>query len=128
MKIGEIGENLACEFLIERGYRILARNYRKPWGEIDIVAKAVDDTLVFVEVKTLVSKDTEDALAPEDNMSKAKTKKLRTVCETFVAYNENLCNEQKGWRIDLVAIVAPPVPDKLKIGDKNMIIKHYENI
>jgi len=51
--MGKAGEELALTFLQGRGYKILARNYRKPFGEVDIIA---DDggTLVFVEVKTRV--------------------------------------------------------------------------
>jgi putative endonuclease len=48
--LGDEGEELACEFLVERGYRILARNFTCRVGEIDIVA-ADGDVTVFVEVK-----------------------------------------------------------------------------
>ncbi len=47
---GNQGEETACHYLVQHGYRILARNYRKPCGEIDIVAQH-QKTLVFVEVK-----------------------------------------------------------------------------
>ncbi|MBU4223686.1 YraN family protein, partial [Patescibacteria group bacterium] len=36
-KIGELGENIACKFLMKHGHEILDRNYRKKWGEIDVV-------------------------------------------------------------------------------------------
>jgi putative endonuclease len=49
--LGEIGENLACDELVRRGYAILARRYRSRGGEIDIVAEC-GETVVFVEVKT----------------------------------------------------------------------------
>jgi putative endonuclease len=48
---GEIGEALAADYLSRSGYRIVARNYRCRFGEIDIVARE-GDTLVFVEVKS----------------------------------------------------------------------------
>ena len=48
--LGELGEKLACTELTRRGYAILARRYRTPLGEIDIVAEHVG-TQVFVEVK-----------------------------------------------------------------------------
>ena len=47
---GSFAENLAEEFLKKRGYKILDRNYRKPWGEIDIIARD-GKVLAFVEVK-----------------------------------------------------------------------------
>ncbi len=48
--LGEIGENLACEELVRRGYAIVARRYRRRGGEIDIIALD-GSTVVFVEVK-----------------------------------------------------------------------------
>ena len=54
-KVGEVGENYACKYLEEAGYRIVARNYSKKWGEIDIVAEKAK-ALHFVEVKS-VSRD-----------------------------------------------------------------------
>ena len=54
--IGEIGENLACWFLLKNKYKILFRNYREKFDEIDIIARSFDGVLVFVEVKTLKGK------------------------------------------------------------------------
>jgi|SRR5436305_2541419 len=50
-RLGQVGETLAAEHLVRRGFRILERNYRTRWGELDIVAFG-DGTLVFCEVKT----------------------------------------------------------------------------
>jgi len=47
---GELGESLAARLLEEKGYRIVARNYRCPHGEIDLIASQ-GEYLVFVEVK-----------------------------------------------------------------------------
>ena len=49
--VGKKGEDIAARFLVRRGYRILARNFRAPVGEIDIVARK-KGMLVFAEVKT----------------------------------------------------------------------------
>lgn len=117
--IGAWGEILACEYLVEKGRKILARNYRRPWGEIDIVARTRDGTLIFIEVKTLQERG-EEALAPEDNVSAAKLRRLRRTCEAFVAKNPHLLDEKKGWRIDLVAISLRSA--------KEPEIRHYENI
>ena len=51
-KVGRWGEKTAVTFLNRRGYEILARNARTPYGEIDIIARQGDMT-IFVEVKTL---------------------------------------------------------------------------
>ena len=51
LRLGSAGERVAAEHLIRRGFRILERNYRTRWGELDIVA--FDGTAIaFVEVKT----------------------------------------------------------------------------
>jgi putative endonuclease len=47
---GNYGENLAIEFLKEKRYEILERNYENKFGEIDIIAKE-NETIIFVEVK-----------------------------------------------------------------------------
>ena len=59
-KIGALGENMACRFLVEHGFRILDRNYNKKWGEIDIVAEK-DKIFRFIEVKTVVSSSSSPA-------------------------------------------------------------------
>ena len=50
-RIGDLGEQLAADFLIKKGYTVLERNFQTPCGELDIIAKE-NDTVVFVEVKT----------------------------------------------------------------------------
>lgn len=50
----KLGEDKACEYLRKIGFKIIERNFRKGYGEIDIVA--LDrDVLVFIEVKTRTS-------------------------------------------------------------------------
>jgi putative endonuclease len=50
-RLGDAGEELAAQHLVRRGFRILERNYRTRWGELDIVAFD-GATLAFVEVKS----------------------------------------------------------------------------
>lgn len=50
-QVGDFGEEITSEYLENNGYRILDRNYSKPFGEIDIIA-IKDDLIAFVEVKT----------------------------------------------------------------------------
>jgi len=49
--MGDIGEDLAAEYLLSKGYSVVCRKYRSKKGEIDCIVKDVDGTLVFVEVK-----------------------------------------------------------------------------
>ena len=48
---GSVGEELTCKYLMSKGYRIAARNYRSKFGEIDIIA-CNERCIAFVEVKT----------------------------------------------------------------------------
>ena len=124
-KIGNIGEDFACSFLTDNGYQIIARNYLRSWGEIDIVSKSTDGTLVFVEVKTMRHNP---SLTPEDNLTATKLDKLRRTCRAFCAANPDLVNERTGWRIDLIAITLPSGDGYLTEYNKNVQIYHYENI
>ena len=112
---GKTGENFACEHLKKQGYTILARNWRKKYGEIDIVAKAPGGTLVFVEVKYLrVVGD--GGLMPEDQLTFDKSKKLKKTCQAFANSHPELVL-RKGWRIDLLAI--------LPFDNKAYLFKHF---
>lgn len=118
---GKEGETTAEDFLVKQGWKVLARNYRKKWGEIDIVAKAPDKTLVFVEVKTLrqSGNPASDLLIPEDNLTQAKLSKLKRICQGFANERKELVHETRGWRIDLVAVL---------LGIDGPRIRHYENV
>jgi len=65
--VGRQGEELAAKYLKNKKYHILAQNYRKRWGEIDIVAKT-GAVIVFVEVKTT----TGGSLLPEMHINNFK--------------------------------------------------------
>lgn len=118
--IGKAGEEAAAEYLKKLGYPIIERNYRRKFGELDIVAKDPDGTLVFVEVKTLRgSRNSETALTPEDNMSRSKMNKTQRIAQMFAAKHPEYINERRGWRIDLVAI---------DVIDDEFNIRHYKNI
>ncbi|MGB7957690.1 MAG: YraN family protein [Minisyncoccia bacterium] len=117
--IGKIGEDLACKYLINKKYKILFRNYREKFDEIDIIAKSFDGNLVFVEVKTLKMNE-HSKLMPEDNLTKNKFKKISRACRIFAGNHTELISDQKGWRMDLVAITLN------ERGDTS--ITHYENI
>ena len=123
LKIGELGENLACDYLIKKGYKILFRNYRRPWGEIDIVVRVPDCTLAFVEVKTIQAKEAgEEKFSPEENVTFAKMSKMRRMIEGFVPENQSLLDSRRGYRADLIAIL-------LRKNDSEVLdIRHYESI
>jgi putative endonuclease len=94
---GILGENLACEFLGNNGYRIVEKNYRCPGGEVDIVARR-QDVLVFVEVRT---KRSQQWGTPEESITPVKMEKLRNVAAYYWQSHHDL---PETWRIDVVAI------------------------
>ncbi len=97
--IGAWGEEIAGKWLAERGYQIVARNVRKPYGEIDVIAKRGDVT-IFIEVKTLTSsKD----FFPEHNITARKREHMLACAEHYASENEI-----DHWQIDVMAIEGKP--------------------
>jgi putative endonuclease len=108
--IGKWGEDAVAAYLRERGYEIIARNARTPYGEIDIIAKQ-DDITIFVEVKTLRrSKD----FFPEQNVTARKQVHMLACAEHYAA--ENAIDH---WQIDVIAVEG-------KVGLQPKIT-HFEN-
>ena len=120
-EIGKRGENIACEYLKKKRYKIIERNAWKKWGEIDIVARAKDRTLVFIEVKTL-SGFSPDGLQPEDHMTAGKRHRFERAASLYAGSHEDLIDDKKGWRLDVVAIVL------IGEGRDSHTIRHYENV
>ena len=125
-EIGKLGENLACEYLKDKGYWIIERNFRKPWGELDIIAKSKDGTLVFVEVKTMrqLNNPAIAGLMPEDQLTSSKLKKLRRTASLYAGHNQELIKDKRGWRIDLIAINLEDLTNSIKDCEVN----HYKNL
>ncbi len=98
MAKGRAGEQAAAEYIADKGYRIVARNYRAGRGEIDLIAWANDRLLVFFEVKT---RKNDDFGGPESAISSQKRKML---INTAGAYMEEVGYD---WavRFDVVAIL-----------------------
>ena len=74
-QFGRLGEAIAVRHLKQNGYRILARNYRNRFGEIDIVARQ-GETIVFVEVKARSSARFGSAAAAVDRIKQQKISKV----------------------------------------------------
>ena len=115
-QLGQWGEHIAEQYLIGKGYRITERNYRKKWGEIDIIAEK-KDVIIFVEVKTREYTHGNDFL-PEYNVNSIKRRKLRRLGEFYI--NEHKYRPDQHWQIDVISII-------LDISSKKAKIKHIEN-
>ena len=74
--LGRWGEDLAAEHLRAAGMQVLARNWRCAEGELDLVARDVDGTVVFVEVKTRAGNGFGE---PAEAVGRVKARKLRTL-------------------------------------------------
>ena len=83
---GKAGEDAVCGYLEEHGYKILARNYRKKGGEIDIIAQD-GDIAVFVEVKTRKYGVMDTGTSA---MTKAKMRRIITISEEYMYEHKEL--------------------------------------
>lgn len=98
VQLGKEAEDRAVEFLLRKGYELLARNYRSGKGEIDLILQK-NDCLVFVEVRSLQSADFG---FPEQTISEKKKQLLRKTAENFIFET----NWQKNFRFDIIAMLG----------------------
>lgn len=116
-KKGREGEEIAREFLKEKGFRLIESNYSNVLGEIDIIMSD-KDWLVFVEVKLKIG---DKYGSPEEMINKSKLAKVRRVAESFLVLEKEIAKNFEKYRIDAVCIVLN--------GDKTIrSIKHYANL
>lgn len=108
------GEELATKFLKGKGYKIIERNFRKGYGEIDIIA-IHKNTLVFVEVKT---RTTNLYGSPFEQISYFKLKTLVRIAQFYKVLNPKLPD---ALRIDAISVV-------LDYSNNPINIEHKENI
>jgi len=116
-EVGQLGEDIAERYLKKKRYKIVERNYREKWGEIDIIAKSPKKVLVFVEVKTVSGPNS--SITAEDQLTRAKLSKLQRTAELYANGPGAKHVKKSGWRIDLLAIT---------IDGEEATVKHYENI
>lgn len=109
-KIGSWGEGVATKYLEERGYRVLARNVRTPYGEIDIIVQK-DDLTIFVEVKTRTSRSLGP---PEISVTPRKQEHMLAAAEHYASEHEI-----DHWQIDVIAVEGRP--------GKQPEFTHFEN-
>ena len=107
--LGPRGERLAARHLRRAGCKILARNYRCPVGEADIIVLDTStksewgaESIAFVEVKT---RGGDETVAPESAVDRRKRRQLTRVARYYLS-NHDVGDRRV--RFDVVAVVLPP--------------------
>jgi putative endonuclease len=124
-EIGKIGEDIAEKWLVSRGMTVIERNYRKKWGEIDIVSRGTNGKIHFVEVKSVSYETKTDLLwavshgthRPEENVHQNKQDRLKRAIQTWL-------KERKfkgGFQIDILVVYLVP-------REKYARVKCLENV
>lgn len=96
------GEALAISYLKKKGYKILEKNYRTKFGEIDIIASK-DGVVVFIEVKT---RSTDAFGAPEESVTRDKQERIKKIALYYLKDLKNL----PALRFDVISIELKPEP------------------
>ncbi len=105
--LGRWGESQVADYLHQKGYEILDRNVRTPYGEIDLIAsqtttsqpaEAAERVIVFIEVKT---RTTSTFGYPEESVTSRKRSHLLSAAQHYIAEHPQLGDT---WRIDVIAV------------------------
>jgi putative endonuclease len=96
--VGRLGERLAEKYFVDRGARLLERNYHIQRGEIDLLFEDGDE-LVAVEVKT---RDADDFVQPEEAIRWSQLRRIERAMTRYAMGNDFT---ERSWRIDVVLIV-----------------------
>ncbi|WP_341271722.1 YraN family protein [Aequorivita soesokkakensis] len=110
-ELGKLGEEIAAQYLLKSGYKILRRNFYFDKAEIDIIAQKEEDTVVIVEVKTRNNSYFGD---PQDFVTKNKIKLLVKAANEYIVSND--LNVEV--RFDIIAVLKNQKEEKLE---------HFEN-
>lgn len=110
-ELGKEAENLAAEYLLKNGYKILVRNFRFQKNEVDIIAEK-DNLIIVIEVK---ARSTDFFILPQEAVTKGKIKSIVSAANHFMEeFNKN-----QEVRFDIISVL----PDE----NKNLQIEHIED-
>ncbi len=101
IELGRWGETIAAAFLSERGYEILARNWRSPHGEVDIIARK-HGRVIFAEVKTRAGRGYGH---PFESITRVKMARMRRLAHEWCRLQEHPIG---AIRIDAIAVLRMP--------------------
>ena len=99
-ELGSEGERIAARYLRDRGWEIVERNWKCPYGEADIIAYD-DCECVFVEVKTRLVRSEREQVFPELAVDEAKQRRYVRMAEYYMAMHDIV-----RVRFDVIAIVV----------------------
>src|SRR3989338_2750421 len=104
-RVGKIGEDIACQFLERKGFKILERNYRKPWGEIDIIAERAG-IVRFLEVNAVSRENLGDDsremdYRPEEMATREKLMKVARTAELYMQAKK----DKREFQVDVVGVI-----------------------
>lgn len=116
-ELGFLGENIAGRFLEGQGYTILERNYRKIFGEVDLIAEK-SDCVAFVEVKTKLSSGN-NLFTPELRVDRKKVSHISKMASVYLDSKGWLGKRE--WQIDIISVIISKSDEKAKI-------KHFQNV
>ena len=97
-KLGSLAEDLALNYLINKGYKPLAKNFFCKYGEIDLIMQK-NNIIVFIEVRC---KTANSLYTPLESITKAKTIKIKKTADAFLAKNNKL--SESLCRFDIISI------------------------
>lgn len=98
LALGRWGEDEAVSYLLRRGMKIIARNYRAPVGEIDIIAREKKQ-LVFVEVK---ARSSQNFGTPQEAVGVRKQRQIIRTAQWFLSENKTVKLQP---RFDVIAVM-----------------------
>lgn len=114
-KLGAYGEGVALQYLEGKHYKILAKNFKCRWGEIDIVARN-KGKIIFFEVKTIQKKE---GFVPEDKLNPKKKRQLLKMVQIYLS--EKKIPFETPLQIDVLAVELEPFSQKTRI-------RHFKNV
>ena len=125
MSLGRRGEQIAADWLTAHGLRIVARNWRCPYGELDLIVEESvaagvsgesvgESEIVAVEVKT---RRGEQMGAPEEAITPVKSRRLVATIQSYLIERGV---EQAPYRIDVIAVQLAP-------SGKLLDVRHYRS-
>ena len=105
---GQIAEHFAAVSLLLKGYRIVARRYKTPVGEVDLIARR-GDLVVFVEVKARVTHQ-----AALDSINGTAQRRIEAAANWWISQQRD--GARLSWRFDVITVVPRRWP------------RHHENV